>query len=50
MERTSKRQVQVAVARKLAVTMIAIWKSGERYDPHHMASGTNLSKAADSVL
>jgi transposase len=35
MERTTKRQAQVAVARKLAVTMIAMWKSGERYNPYH---------------
>jgi len=32
-ERTSYRQARVAVARKLAVMMIAMWKSGERYDP-----------------
>jgi hypothetical protein len=28
-----RRGVQVAVARKLAVTMVAMWKSGERYEP-----------------
>jgi transposase len=49
MERTSKRQARVAVARKLAVMMIAMWKSGERYDPHHIRAGTNLSKVADSL-
>lgn len=33
--RSSKRQAQVAVARKLAVIMISMWKSKEPYDPHH---------------
>jgi transposase len=35
MERRSKRQAHIAVARKLAVVMIAMWKSGQPYDPHH---------------
>jgi len=35
MERMSSGRARVAVARKLAVMMIAMWKSGERYDPHH---------------
>lgn len=30
-----KRGVQVAVARKLAVTMLSMWKSGQRYDPYY---------------
>lgn len=34
-ERAGKRRAHVAVARKLAVIMIAMWKSGDRYDPHH---------------
>lgn len=33
-ERLRKRGVQVAIARKLAITMLAMWKSGERYDPY----------------
>lgn len=37
MGRQSKRQTHVAVARKLAVVMIAMWKSGQRYDPHRSA-------------
>jgi len=39
--RLSKRGVYVALARKLAVTMLAIWKSGEHYDPYH---GTSANK------
>ncbi len=34
-ERLKRRGVHVALARKLAVTMLAIWKSGEHYDPFH---------------
>jgi transposase len=33
MERSTRRQAHVATARKLAVMMIAMWKSGARYDP-----------------
>lgn len=32
--RLRRRGVQVAVARKLAITMVAMWKSGDSYDPH----------------
>lgn len=32
--RLRSRGVQVAVARKLAITMLAMWKSGEAYDPN----------------
>jgi transposase len=32
-ERLRKGGVQVAVARKLAIIMLAMWKSGERFDP-----------------
>ena len=35
--RRGKIRSRVALARKLAVVMIAIWKNGERYDPHHKA-------------
>jgi transposase len=34
-ERATKRQAHVAVARKLAVLMLSMWKSGERYQPYH---------------
>lgn len=34
LERMSARRAQVAVARKLAVMMIAMWKSGEPYVPY----------------
>ena len=33
MDRRGKRRAQVAVARKLAVIMISMWKSNEAYDP-----------------
>jgi transposase len=32
--RLKKRGVQTAVARKLAVTMLAMWKAGQRYEPY----------------
>jgi transposase len=37
-ERLRKPGVYVALARKLAVTMLAIWKSGEHYNPYYGAS------------
>jgi transposase len=40
-ERVKKRGVYVALGRKLAVTMLAMWKSGEHYVPHH---GTSSKK------
>jgi transposase len=36
-DRLRKGGVHLAVARKLAITMLAIWKSGQCYDPHHGA-------------
>lgn len=42
-ERLRKPGVHVALARKLAVTMLAIWKSGEPYDPYRGASA-NLNQ------
>ncbi len=39
--RMTNKKAQVAVARKLAVTMLAMWKSGQRYDPYHRSSATN---------
>ncbi len=41
-ERLTKRGVHVVLARKLAIIMLAIWKSGEHYDPSH-AMPTNPS-------
>ena len=50
-ERLRKGAVQVAVARKLAVTMLAMWKSGERYDPNRGASSADVAvKAEPSVV
>jgi len=37
-ERLKKRGVYVALARKLAVTMLAIWKSGDAYSPYYSTS------------
>jgi transposase len=39
-ERLSKRGVHVALARRLAVTMLAIWKSDNHYDPNYCAWAT----------
>jgi len=49
-ERTSYRQARIAVARKLAVTMISMWKSGERYDPHHGSAHMNPSERDEPLL
>ena len=40
-KRLGKGGVHVAVARKLAITMLAMWKSGERYDPYLGSAKTN---------
>jgi transposase len=48
-ERIGVARARVAVARKLAVTMIAIWKSGERYDPKFGQTGPD-GESADSGL
>ena len=40
-QRLRKTGIYVALARKLAVTMLAIWKSGERYEPYY---GTSAKK------
>jgi transposase len=45
-ERLRKRGVQVAVARKLAVIMLAMWKSGQRYDPSHYSVTNTLPRGA----
>jgi hypothetical protein len=36
-ERHCRRQSRVALARKLATIMLAIWKSGEPYQARHGA-------------
>jgi len=48
-ERLGKTGVHVALARKLAVTMLAIWKSGEHYDPYYglRKEGLFMSKTID---
>lgn len=33
-KRTSRKKAQIALARKLAVVMLAMWKSGEKFDQH----------------
>jgi transposase len=48
--RLRKRGVQVAVARKLAVTMLAMWRSGERYDPFRDTSGANLAATPEPLI
>jgi transposase len=49
-DRLRKGGVQVAVARKLAVTMLAMWKSGERYDPFRGTSRTDLATKAEPLV
>lgn len=49
-ERLKKSAVHVALARKLAVTMLAIWKSGEHYDPHFEPSAKTPEVLATSIL
>jgi transposase len=49
-DRLRKRGVKVAVARKLAVTMLAMWKSGENYDPHRGTPNADLAAEADSSV
>ena len=39
-DRLSRTPSRVALARKLAVIMLAIWKSGDRFDPMHRVSKT----------
>jgi transposase len=45
-ERLRMRGVCVALARKLAVTMLAMWKSGGHYDPYYNASEKKLAVGA----
>jgi transposase len=44
--RRGKGRAQIAVARKLAVMMVAMWKSNERYDPQRGLIAS-MSPAAD---
>jgi hypothetical protein len=46
-ERIRKRGVHTAIARKLAVTMLAMWKSGERYEPYYRNSEEKLAVGAE---
>jgi transposase len=48
-ERLRKPGVHVALARKLAVTMLAIWKSGKHYSPYYEAQrkSSNSSPTID---
>lgn len=39
-ERLRKGGIHAAVARKLAITMLAMWKSGQCYDPGRCAAGS----------
>ena len=41
-EHLGKKGVSVAVGRKIAITMLAMWKSGERYDPYRSASAADV--------
>jgi transposase len=44
-ERTGKRRAQIAVARKLAVIMIAMWKSNAPYDPTRGLADKEIARA-----
>jgi len=46
-DRLGKGGVHVAVARKLAVTMLAMWKSEEPFDPYHGTSRADLATEAE---
>jgi len=43
-ERLGKRGVQTALARRLAVTMLAMWKSGEPFDPDRGAFQAQIAQ------
>jgi transposase len=47
--RLTKSGVHVALARKLAVTMLAIWKSGRRYEPYPSAAEKQQFDATDRM-
>lgn len=50
-KRRSKRVAAVAVARRLACILWAVWKRGVAYDPHHVAelSAQGLQRSADVI-
>jgi transposase len=48
-ERLGKRGVQTALARRLAVTMLAMWKTGKPYDPDFKRRGSEESIVSDSA-
>lgn len=48
--KTGKRRVIVAVARKLAVTMLSIWKSGQRYEPLHRVATVPAADVPQPVV
>lgn len=48
--KSGKRRVVVAVARKLAVTLLAIWKSGAAYEPLHRVAATPAEGAPQPVV
>ena len=37
--KVAKRRAKTAVARKLAVLMLSLWKSGQDYEPFHRSKG-----------
>lgn len=48
-DRLRKSGVHVALARKLAVTMLAIWKSGQRYEPYPNAAQKQQIDASERM-
>ena len=48
-ERLGKRGVQTALARRLAVTMLAMWKTGKPYEPDFKRQGSEESIVSDSA-
>ena len=44
--KNAKRRAVVAVARKLAVLMHHLWKTGEAYDPHYQKNRKQVNQAA----
>jgi transposase len=43
--KNAKKRARVAVARRLAVMLLSIWKTGERYDPHYGSHKNETSVA-----
>jgi len=44
--KNSRKKAKVAVARKLAVLMLKLWKTGEKYDPQHSQRKKSAAKKA----